>query len=262
MTHPTTPHTITAHHTQSARLLLLAGLRGASWLTRLCSARAQRQRIRSVKSSFQTHGGGPSRKPPRRLVHMNLNGAPRKIVSYKERERNAAIDRENRRVSVAWSETMPPRIAQWRPHLGCAQLPIGADPEADIIPDFPAADEAPDLAETDALEWPRGDARQQQFQQILRKLGFTVKLKPYIQRSDGSAKGDWDVGITIDVLDAAARVDEVVLASGDGDFDLLLERVRAGGAEATAYGVPGLTAQSLIRAATRYVPIEGELLLR
>ena len=58
------------------------------------------------------------------------------------------------------------------------------------------------------------------------------------------------------------RVDEVVLASGDGDFDLLLERVRAGGAEATAYGVPGLTAQSLIRAATRYVPIEGDLLLR
>nr|WP_234461736.1 NYN domain-containing protein [Stutzerimonas stutzeri] len=118
------------------------------------------------------------------------------------------------------------------------------------------------IVEAYAYAIERGDARQQQFQQILRKLGFTVRLKPYIQRSDGSAKGDWDVGITIDVLDAAARVDEVVLASGDGDFDLLLERVRAGGAEATAYGVPGLTAQSLIRAATRYVPIEGDLLLR
>lgn len=118
------------------------------------------------------------------------------------------------------------------------------------------------IVEAYAYAIERGDARQQQFQQILRNLGFTVKLKPYIQRSDGSAKGDWDVGITIDVLDAAARVDEVVLASGDGDFDLLLERVRAGGAEATAYGVPGLTAQSLIRAATRYVPVEGDLLLR
>jgi len=114
------------------------------------------------------------------------------------------------------------------------------------------------IVEAYAYAIERGDARQQQFQQILRNLGFTVKLKPYIQRSDGSAKGDWDVGITIDVLDAAARVDEVALASGDGDFDLLL----AGGAEATAYGVPGLTAQSLIRAATRYVPIEGDLLLR
>jgi len=119
-----------------------------------------------------------------------------------------------------------------------------------------------EIVEAYAYAIDRGDAKQQQFQQILRKLGFIVKLKPYIQRSDGSAKGDWDVGITIDVLDVAARVDEVVLASGDGDFDLLLERVRAGGAEATAYGVPGLTAQSLIRAATRYVPIEGRLLLR
>ena len=119
-----------------------------------------------------------------------------------------------------------------------------------------------EVTEAYAYAIDRGDAKQQQFQQILRNLGFTVKLKPFIQRSDGSAKGDWDVGITIDVLDAASRVDEVVLASGDGDFDLLLERVRAGGAEATAYGAPGLTAQSLIRAATRYVPIEGKLLLR
>ncbi|MCY1397779.1 NYN domain protein [compost metagenome] len=118
------------------------------------------------------------------------------------------------------------------------------------------------IVEAYAYAIDRGDAKQQQFQQILRNLGFTVKLKPYIQRSDGSAKGDWDVGITIDVLDAAARVDEVVLASGDGDFDLLLERVRAGGREAVAYGVPGLTAHALIRAATRYVPIEGGLLLR
>jgi uncharacterized LabA/DUF88 family protein len=109
----------------------------------------------------------------------------------------------------------------------------------------------------------RGDAKQQQFQQILRNLGFVVKLKPYIQRSDGSAKGDWDVGICIDILEVAPQVDEVVLASGDGDFDLLLDKIRSrDGVEATAYGVPGLTAQSLIRAASRYVPIEGGLLLK
>ncbi len=109
----------------------------------------------------------------------------------------------------------------------------------------------------------RGDPKQQQFQRILRQLGFEVKLKPYIQRSDGSAKGDWDVGITIDLLEAAADVDEVVLASGDGDFDLLLQRVhQRHGVETTVFGTPGLTAGSLIRAATNYIPIEGELLLR
>ena len=119
------------------------------------------------------------------------------------------------------------------------------------------------IVEAYAYAIERGDAKQQQFQQILRNLGFIVKLKPYIQRSDGSAKGDWDVGITIDVLDAAPRVDEVVLASGDGDFAILLDKIRASyGVEAVAYGVPGLTAQALMRAASRYVPVEGSLLLK
>ncbi|MBT4790274.1 MAG: NYN domain-containing protein, partial [Halobacteriovoraceae bacterium] len=41
----------------------------------------------------------------------------------------------------------------------------------------------------------RGDQKQLQFQNILRGIGFNIKLKPYISRQDGSAKGDWDVGI-------------------------------------------------------------------
>ena len=41
----------------------------------------------------------------------------------------------------------------------------------------------------------KGDEQQQKFQSALKHIGFTVKLKPYIQRSDGSAKGDWDVGM-------------------------------------------------------------------
>ena len=108
----------------------------------------------------------------------------------------------------------------------------------------------------------RGDEKQRQFQNILRAIGFEVKLKPFIQRADGSSKGDWDVGITIDMMELSQGSDVVVLASGDGDFDLLLERVRSRGVEAIAYGAPGLTAQSLIRAASLYVPIEGDLLLR
>ncbi|WP_339486584.1 NYN domain-containing protein [Pseudomonas sp. EL_65y_Pfl2_R95] len=120
-----------------------------------------------------------------------------------------------------------------------------------------------EIVEAYAYAIDRGDPKQQQFQQILRNLGFTVKLKPYIQRSDGSAKGDWDVGITIDIMDAAPRVDEVVLASGDGDFAILLDKIRAShGVEAIAYGVPELTAQALMRAASIYVPIEGALLLK
>lgn len=108
----------------------------------------------------------------------------------------------------------------------------------------------------------RDDEKQLKFQNALKQIGFTVKLKPYIQRSDGSSKGDWDVGITIDVLDSAKDIDTAVLLSGDGDFDLLLEKIKRDHAVNTeVYGVPALTANSLIAAASIFHRIEEDLLL-
>jgi uncharacterized LabA/DUF88 family protein len=108
----------------------------------------------------------------------------------------------------------------------------------------------------------RGDEKQRQFQNILRAIGFTVRLKPYIQRQDGSAKGDWDVGITLDVMDVAQKADREVLVSGDGDFDLLVDKIqRDHGVQVDVYGVPDLTARSLIKAASRFVPVDDDLLL-
>jgi uncharacterized LabA/DUF88 family protein len=108
----------------------------------------------------------------------------------------------------------------------------------------------------------RDDDQQVRFHDALKHIGFTVKLKPYIQRADGSAKGDWDVGITIDVLETAKDVDTVILLSGDGDFDLLLKKVITKyEVSAEVYGVPALTARSLMDAASVYNPINESLLL-
>ncbi len=108
----------------------------------------------------------------------------------------------------------------------------------------------------------RGDDKQRKFQNAIRDIGFTVKLKPYIQRRDGSSKGDWDVGIAIDVLELAREVDTVVLLSGDGDFDLLLKKIRDDySVRAEVFGVPALTANSLIDAASLYHRIDEGLLL-
>lgn len=108
----------------------------------------------------------------------------------------------------------------------------------------------------------RGDEKQIQFQNILRAIGFEVKLKPYIERADGSAKGDWDVGITIDVLEYAKEADVIILLSGDGDFDLLANQIRSdAGKKFVVYGVPELTAGSLRKAATEFIPITQSLLL-
>ncbi len=108
----------------------------------------------------------------------------------------------------------------------------------------------------------RGDEKQRQFQNILRGIGFEVKLKPFIQRSDRSAKGDWDVGITLDVLEYAGASNVVVLASGDGDFDLLVRKIiHRFECFVEVYGVAPLTAASLIKSASRFVPIDETLLL-
>jgi uncharacterized LabA/DUF88 family protein len=107
----------------------------------------------------------------------------------------------------------------------------------------------------------RGDPRQRQFQGILRGIGFEVKLKPFIQRRDGSAKGDWDVGIALDAMEAGPLVDHLVLVSGDGDFDLLVDRLRERfGIRVTVVGVARLTADSLVRAASEFVPVDAALL--
>lgn len=108
----------------------------------------------------------------------------------------------------------------------------------------------------------RGDEKQQQFQDILRAIGFTVKLKPMLNRHDGTAKADWDVGIALDVFEAAQYCDTVVLASGDGDFDILLERIKQRfNTQTEVYGVPQLTSNQLLKQAHKFRAIDESLLI-
>ncbi len=108
----------------------------------------------------------------------------------------------------------------------------------------------------------KGDKKQIHFQNILKNIGFDVKLKPFISRSDGSSKGDWDVGIAVDVMENASKSDVIVLASGDGDFDVLIHRIRKiYNNQTEIFGVSDLTAKSLINAADNFFPIDNRLLL-
>ncbi|MEM7465850.1 MAG: NYN domain-containing protein [Pseudomonadota bacterium] len=108
----------------------------------------------------------------------------------------------------------------------------------------------------------RNEPNQKKFQHKLREIGFDVKLKPYIQRADGSSKGDWDVGITIDVMEEAENADIVVLATGDGDFAPLVERIKERfQVSVWIVSVSTLTAKHLIDVADRHFPINGEMLI-
>ena len=108
----------------------------------------------------------------------------------------------------------------------------------------------------------RGDEKQVQFQNILRAIGFTVKLKPVLKRLDGTTKADWDVGIALDIFEEAEKCDTVILASGDGDFDILLRRIRERfNTNTEVYGVEQLTSNFLIEEAGRFIAIDAKLLL-
>ena len=65
------------------------------------------------------------------------------------------IDRQSKTVSVAFDDRLPPRVAAWRPHLGCAQLPIGAG--ADAVRLLPRLAANPKVERNDRLPWPNGD---------------------------------------------------------------------------------------------------------
>lgn len=104
----------------------------------------------------------------------------------------------------------------------------------------------------------RNQDDQIKFQSALRHIGFDVILKPMLRRADGTAKGDWDVGITIDILESAPELDQVVLLSGDGDFSILLQHImNKHNVKTRVFGVPKLTSDTLINACTEFTPIDG-----
>jgi len=72
----------------------------------------------------------------------------------------------------------------------------------------------------------------------LEKMGFEIKSKDLQIFHGGAKKGDWDVGIAMDILKMADKLDVIILVSGDGDFKELLETAAAKGCrtEVMAFG--------------------------
>lgn len=79
---------------------------------------------------------------------------------------------------------------------------------------------------------------EQSFFDALERIGFDVRMKELQIFYGGAKKGDWDVGIAMDIMRMASKLDVVVLVSGDGDFRDLIEHVKALGcrAEVVAFG--------------------------
>ncbi len=72
------------------------------------------------------------------------------------------------------------------------------------------------------------------FFEALEKLGIEIKTKDLQIFYGGAKKADWDVGLAIDAIKLAHKVDAIVLATGDGDFIPLVEYVKSQGCQVEA----------------------------
>ncbi len=61
------------------------------------------------------------------------------------------------------------------------------------------------------------------FFDALHKQGIETKIKDLQVFAGGAKKGDWDIGMAVDAMKMASRLDAVVLVTGDGDFVPLVE---------------------------------------
>jgi uncharacterized LabA/DUF88 family protein len=102
---------------------------------------------------------------------------------------------------------------------------------------------------------------QSNFLAMLRSNGYEVRSKDLKQRPDGSAKGDWDMGLALDALAISDRLDVVAIVSGDGDFVDLVNFLKARGVRVEVYSFPYSTAEELRYAATEYYQMGTEMVM-
>lgn len=104
------------------------------------------------------------------------------------------------------------------------------------------------------------DIDQTHFLDMLVRTGYEIRSKQLRVRPDGSSKGDWDMGIAIDTIAMADRLDVIVLVSGDGDFVDLVNMLKGRGVRVEVASFPKSTASELISAANQYMAIDKDFL--
>lgn len=99
---------------------------------------------------------------------------------------------------------------------------------------------------------------EQTFFDALQGLGFEVKTKDLQTFVSGQKKGDWDVGVAVDILKMAPKLDAVVLVSGDGDYTDLLHHAKAEGCRAEVISFGKSTSQKLIEESDSFVDLDKD----
>jgi uncharacterized LabA/DUF88 family protein len=102
---------------------------------------------------------------------------------------------------------------------------------------------------------------EQNFRDALYNIGYEVKIKELQTFYGGHKKGDWDVGIAMDTIRMAPKVDTIILVSGDGDFADLITYLKGLGCRVEVIGFEKTTSSKLLEVADDFTPIDRKYLI-
>ncbi|MGD2295639.1 MAG: NYN domain-containing protein [Candidatus Aminicenantes bacterium] len=100
---------------------------------------------------------------------------------------------------------------------------------------------------------------EENFFDALKGLGYEVKAKDLQVFLGGAKKGDWDIGIAMDTIELASKLDAIVLVSGDGDFVPLVQHLKhALGCYVEVLAFRKTSSQKLIDEADNFVDMDED----
>ena len=100
--------------------------------------------------------------------------------------------------------------------------------------------------------------KEKSFFDALEKIGFDIQAKDLQIFHGGHKKGDWDVGIAMDIIELAPKLDVVILVSGDGDFVPLMQHARAAGCKIEACSFGRSASSKLKETVSEFIDLDNE----
>lgn len=94
------------------------------------------------------------------------------------------------------------------------------------------------------------------FFDALRRIGYEVKIKELKEFYGGEKKGDWDVGMSIDAIQQAKKLDTIILVTGDGDFEVLVQHLKAMGCRVEVMSFKKSSAKEIREVADNFIDMD------
>ncbi len=94
------------------------------------------------------------------------------------------------------------------------------------------------------------------FFEALRQIGYEVKAKELKEFYGGQKKGDWDLGMSVDMIQQAKKLDTIVLVTGDGDFAVLVDHLKAMGCRVEVMSFGKSSAKEIREAADNFIDMD------